>query len=262
MGDYYFVGTMLPTLSFEGKPEITFAEFSSLLSANLSEKDLDKTIAIRRFYDVLNLRALWLGEEFNPNGLLTPLELEEALVAREGLPSYVYDFIEAYTKKEDRMHYFPLLFAQLHQEGTKTKDPFLVAYLAFERGLRLVMTAFRAKKLKRDIAVELQYEDPEEDLIAQILAQENAQTYEPPEKYHELKELFDRYGNDPLSLQKEIDAYRFQKVEELVDPADTFSIERILAYLIQLMIVEKWNELDKIKGMQIVDTLLFTGTSS
>ena len=38
--------------------------------------------------------------------------------------------------------------------------------------------------------------------------------------------------------------------------ADTFSIERILAYLVQYMIVEKWFELDKDKGNQIVDRIL------
>jgi len=38
--------------------------------------------------------------------------------------------------------------------------------------------------------------------------------------------------------------------------ADTFSIERILAYLVQYMIVDKWTDLDKDKGNQIVDRII------
>jgi hypothetical protein len=62
-----------------------------------------------------------------------------------------------------------------------------------------------------------------------------------------------------MALQKALDQYRFDMVENLVDMADTFSIERILAYLVQYMIVEKWSELDKDKGIQIVDTIIREG---
>jgi len=57
-------------------------------------------------------------------------------------------------------------------------------------------------------------------------------------------------------LQKAIDHYRFEKIEDFVDMGDVFSIKRILAYFIQLMIVEKWFELDKEKGMRIVETIV------
>ena len=131
-----------------------------------------------------------------------------------------------------------------------------MSYLNFERELRLVMAAFRAKKLRYDLSVELQYEDPEEELIAQLLAQRDAKTFEPPEKYQEIKTIFEKEGDHPLALQKAIDQYRFEKIENLIDMADIFSIERILAYLLQFIIIEKWFELDKDKGIDIVDTIL------
>jgi Protein of unknown function (DUF2764) len=258
MKKYYFIGTMLPSLSFDEPPEISFAELEVLLRENLSQNDYEKTAAIRQFFDILNLRLFWLGEELDPKGDLSPQALEEALISRVGLPDYVYDFVDTYPKIEDRIHHFPFLLSRFFQsvETDTLKDPFLRRYLAFERELRLVMTAFRAKKLKRDLSYELQYENPEEEIIAQILAQQDAKTYEPPEKYQDLKALFDKYGDDPLALQKAIDEYRFAAVENFVDMADTFSIERILAYFIQFIIVEKWFQLDKAKGMQMIDTLV------
>jgi hypothetical protein len=255
MAKYYFVGTLLPTLSFDAPPEISFAELELLLRNNLTTKDFEKTLELRRFYDILNLRNLWLEEPLDPRGELSAYEMGEALVSRGGFPDYVYEFVDRYPKKEDRILQFPFLLAKFFQGSSSLKDPFLRNYLSFERELRLVMTAFRAKKLGRDLSVEFQYENPEEDLIAQLLAQQDAKTFEPPEKYKEIKVLFDKYGDDPLALQKAIDQYRFETVENFVDMADVFSIDRILAYLVQFMIVEKWFELDKEKGIKIVESI-------
>lgn len=256
MTKYYFVGTLLPTLSFDSAPEMSFDQLKVILRDNLMKKDYEKTLVIRRFFDILNLRAMWLGEEFDPRGELTSLELSEALVNRTGLPNEVYEFVDRYPKDEDKIRHFPWLLAKTFQNVEYLNDPFLRRYFKFERELRLVLTAFRAKKLGRDLNLELQYEDPEEELIAQLLAQQDTKTYEPPEKFKDLKALFDKLGDQPLALQKAIDEYRFETVENFVDMADTFSIERILAYFIQLLIIEKWFELDKDKGIQIVNTIV------
>ena len=42
----------------------------------------------------------------------------------------------------------------------------------------------------------------------------------------------------------------------MVDMSDTFSVERLLAYLMQLILVEKWFELDIDKGKEIVDIIV------
>lgn len=256
MPHYYFVGARLPSLSLEAPPDINFSTLNTLLKDNLSQRDYDKTKVMRLFYDILNLRALWAEEELDPRGELNGLELEEALINNVGLPDYVFDFLARHHTLEDRLHHFPYLVAKFFKAAEQEQDPFLREYFKFERELRLVMTGFRAKKLGRDLSVELQYEDPEEDLIAQLLAQKDAKVFEPPDKYAELKVLFDQYGDDPLKLQKALDEYRFNYIDQLVDMSDAFSIERILAYMAQLIIIEKWFELDKKKGMEIVDLIV------
>lgn len=255
MANYYYIGTYLTPLSFSMKPEISFHELDTLLHDQLTEKDYGKTLVIRRFFDLLNLRAFWLREELDPRGEMTSVELEEALMGRVGLPDYVYDYLDAYPHLPDRIRHFPLLLAKFFQTGENLNDPFLHNYFNLERELRLVMTGFRAKKLGRDLSVELQYENPEEELIAQLLAEKDAKAFEPPEKFEELKVLFEKEGDHPLALEKGLDLYRFEKIENLVDMADQFSIHRILAYMTQLILVEKWFELDEKKGKQIVETI-------
>lgn len=244
---YYFVGTFLPTLIFGEHPEISLSELDVLFRDNLSEGDYKKIQTIRQFYDLLNLRLFWLEQEIDLRGDMSSMELEEALITRSGFPSYVFDFIDRYPKKEDRIHHFPHLVAQFFK-GNGNLNPFSRKYLKFEREIRLIMTAFRAKKLGRDLSVEFQYEDPEEDLIAQLLAQKDAPAIEIPEEYQELKVIFDRWRDRPLDLQKALDEYRFNKVDSLVEMADVFSMERLMAYFIQFLILQKWAEMDSEKG--------------
>lgn len=256
MAQYYFVGTLLPALSLESVPEITFGELDRLFRDNLSERDYEKVLAIRRFYDILNIRSFWLEEKLDARGEMDPLELGEAIASRVGIPDYVHEFINRYPKTEDRLHHFPSLLAHFFQSGAKLKDSFLRQYFMFERELRLITTAYRARKLGRNLSTEFQYENPEEDLIAQLLAQQDAINYELPEKYNALIDIFEKYGDQPLALKKALDRYRFETIESFVDMADDFSIERMLAYFCQLLIVEQWVEMDKTKGIQIVEAII------
>ena len=59
-----------------------------------------------------------------------------------------------------------------------------------------------------------------------------------------------------LALEKALDEYRFETIDSFVDMADVFSIERMLAYFVQFLIVEKWFEMDKAKGdIEIVESV-------
>ena len=257
MTKYYYIGTILPSLSFEVEPEISLIEFDRLLRDNLTQSDYRKTSALRRIYDTLNLRAFWLGEELDPWGNYNAVELEEAIVSQQGLPDSIYEFLEAHEKKDDRLRYFPSLLAQAFREEIENHPKgFIHDYLSFEREWRLVFTGFRAKKLGRDLSVELQYENPEEELIAQMLAQKDAKTFEPPEKYQALKAIFDRYADEPLELERALDEYRFNYIDSLIELSDSFSMDRILAYMSQLIILQKWFALDKEKGLKIVDIIV------
>lgn len=256
MANYYYLGTVLPSLSFEEPPEISFDEFVQLLQINLTANDYEKTLVLRRLYDILNLQAFWMGEPLYSQGQFDETELEDALVSQVGLPDYVYDFLLRHESKSDRLRHFPSLLSTAFVTESQKGEGFLRDYLKFEREWRLVFAGFRAKKLGRDLAVELQYEDPNDELVAQILSQKDAKAYDPPERYQDLKVLFDEYGDDPLALQQQLALYRFKHIESMIRMDDVFSINRILAYMAQLMIVEEWFALDQNKGMEIVDKIV------
>ena len=118
-----------------------------------------------------------------------------------------------------------------------------------------MLLGFRAKKLGRNLASELQYEDPEDPIVAQLMAQRDAKQYEPPEGFEDLKTVFKTYENDPLGLYKALATYRFNHIEDMLG-VEIFSTDRLLGYAIQLILVQKWLELDQDKGTQIIDKLV------
>ncbi len=251
MARYYFLATALPPLSLKVMPEITFKEFRDYVSMNLTAKDLEKFLLLLEPIDLYNIKALWLGLPIDDRGTKTSKELEEALLVRDGLPEYVTDFLDAYESVTDRLRYFPSLYASMYrQEGKR----FLAKYYAFEREVRLVLTALRAKKAGRDILRELQFEDPQDPVIAQILAQKDAPDYTPPMEYEDLKAIFIENSSDPRKLSEAVLKYRFEKIGEW-EENEHFTLDRILAYAARLLILESSFFLDQEKASMAVEEL-------
>ena len=254
MGEYYFVNAALPPLSFGQKPELSFHELKEMLHENLSASDLKKVGYLLRPIDLANIRAFWMGIPMDVKGNYTPKELEEVLLVKDPLPEYLIDFLDRYDTTEQRLHYFSSLYVSLYRDTQEKLDGFLFQYYMFEREVRLVLAALRAKKMKRDVVRELQFEDPTDTIVTDILAQKDSPDYTPPQEYEDLKELFVRHADNPKALQRAVLEYRFAKYEELTEN-QFFSLDRILSYLARLMIVESWDSLDAEKGKALIEDL-------
>lgn len=253
MGNYYYLAASLPPLELGGKPDISSVELKNRLLINLSKEDWEKTVIFRRFIDIQNIRALFLEEPIDPRGNLNEKELDEALLLHDLLPMYIFDFLDRYETVAEKLRNFSGLIALYFSQEILQQKGFLARYLRFEREWRLVFVGLRAKLLGRDVVRELQFEDPTDPIVAQILAQKDADEYEPPIEYRELKEIFQSCSSDPWELHKAIAAWRFHVIEELVD-SPLFSFDWILSYLARLIIIEDWNELDEERGIMILDT--------
>lgn len=259
MTEYYYVGSALPELQIGHPPEVSSREFIRLCQENLTDADLEKLGVYRRLYDMENILAFWKKEELDSRSNYNANDLEDALFTREGLPDYVYDYLEKYETREERIRRFPELMAAYFRHELERSTGFLHELLKFEREWRLVFAGFRAKELEKDLANELQFEDPEDELVAQILAQKDAKQYEPPARYSDLKALFEQHRQNPLELHQALCEYRFTKIAKLYG-LDVFTMHRLLGYFVQLTIVEKWMELDRQKGLEIVDTIVKEAT--
>ena len=258
MGNYYFLAPSLPPLVLRDRPEITFEELKVRLAANLDKGDKKLADLLMRFTDICNIRHLFTEEPIDPRGTLSEKQLDEALLVRSGLPDYVFDFLDQFEKTQDRIRQFSALLARFFQEEIPHLNGFLKKYFTFEREWRLVLVGLRSKQMGRDVARELQFEDFADPFVAQILAQKDADRYEPPAEYSELSDLMTATYPDAWEQHKAFFEYRFKKVEEMVE-GSLFSIDVILAYMARLMLIEQYNELDEEKGRMILET--FTHSS-
>ncbi len=253
MGNYYYLANSLPPIEFPYRPEVSFVTLQDSLILNLSKEDQGKVRVLRLFVDLCNIRPLLQEEEIDPRGNLKEKELEEAILSETVFPEYVFDFLRKYESLADKLKAFPFLLAQFFQEEIPKQDCFLRTFFEFEREWRLVVLALRAKQLRRDFLKELQFEDVHDPFVMQILAQKDSETYDPPIEYQEIRDLLHSCGPDPWQQNKSLCSYRFYKIQEMVSDRQ-FSIEWILAYLAELMILEYWNELDEAKGRAILNT--------
>ncbi len=255
MSNYYFLSSLLPALSIGEPSPLPFNELEDLLEYNLSKDDYEKVVVLRRMIDIENIRQLWRENPVDIRGNLSDKELEESLLVGEGLPNYVYRFLERYHSIEERLHYFSHLVRDFYVREITVHTGFLQQYMTFEREWRLVMLGFRAKQLGKDVSSELQFEDPYDTIVAQIIAQKDSKRYDPPERYGDLKALFEELYDKPLKLHKALNKYRFQYVGKMIE-GDFFSIDRVFGFFAQFLIVEKWIELDEQEGKVIINNVL------
>lgn len=259
MTEYYFLASLLPPLEIGHVPALGFKELKVLLETNLTAPDKVYVRKLLRLIDLENLRAYWAKEPFDPRGNVQEDQMEQALLnvqwpVGEEFPYYLQDFLSKYHSVEDRLVHFPLLMTLFFEYEIENEKGFIREFFTFQREMRLVMLGFRAKKLGRQVAAELQYEDVSDPIVAQILAQKDAKTYEPPFEYNELKPIFEEFSESPLELYKAIYTYQFNHIIELWG-GEIFTLDRILNYLARLILVERWLELDIQKGIQVVDMI-------
>lgn len=255
MANYYFLAASLPPLVLGEKPDLTFDELICRADINLEKRDLEKTVVFRRFIDLMNIRALLLEDGIDSRGNLSEKELDQALLLKEGLPEYVFEFLDKFESPQQKLRFFPGLMAAYYREEIVGQSGFLKDYLEFERSWRLVLLGIKAKELGRDLTEELQFEDLKDPLVMDLLAQKDSFTYDPPPEFVSLKEKYLACGPDPFMQFKEVAKWRFQQIEELVEEP-LFSIDWILSYMARLLIVEQWNELDPAKGEIILEAFV------
>lgn len=254
MASYYFLTSLFPSIEIGHTPSLHFEELAALMADRLENVDYAKFLRMRYLLDLENLRSYLQGQALDPLAALNQdWQIEQNLRFATHFDQEVFDFLAQYHQREDRLKHFSKLFALFFQREISVQDGFLQKYFRFEREMRLCLLGFRAKSLKRNLLQELQYEDPHDRFIAQMLAQKDATQFEPPFEYEDLKHIYHSKSNEPFAFHKALCEYRFEKIRDL-EAGLFFSIDKVLGFVARLMIVETWLRMDEKKGLSIVET--------
>ncbi|MBM3201185.1 MAG: DUF2764 family protein [Chlamydiae bacterium] len=252
---HYYLYTSLPPLEIQAKPETTFSNVLDSYLANLSKEDQKKLRVIQLFVDLTNIYAFITEGRWNAKGTLSRAELKEALEGGEYFPQYVYDFFDRYEDINDQKRFFSKILIEFFQYEKDKHEGFLKEFIQFERQLRLVLLAYRSKKIHVDLAKELQFEDLADPLVMDILARKDAAHVEFPYEFRDLKVVIEQAGLNPLRQHFAILKYRFAHYAHFVEQTP-FSLDSLLAYFVQFTILDEYYGLSAEEGKQFLDSIL------
>lgn len=254
---HYFLYNFLPPLEIQTRPDIAFSQLLDSYNVNLTRQEKEKLRVIQLFTDLNNIYAHLTGGRWNSKGTLTQEELKERLEKGEDLPPYVLDFFAKYDNPKDQKRFFSEILVEYFQSEKGKHEGFIKEFLRFERELRLLLIAYRSKKIHADIIEELQFEDLNDPLVFDIIARKDAAQYEFPFEYRDLKPAIEQAGRNPLKQHFAILKYRFNHYNRFLEEAP-FSLDSLLAYFVQHMILDDYYGLSKEEGKQFLDSILET----
>ena len=256
MNKYYFLLCSLPSVNIGAKPFVSFVELENYLDWNLTEADKKVLYSFKQYIDIKNLKNMWMDRGIDSRGNLDEKTIHEISLTEDFIPGYVLDYLKKYISIDERINNFSLLEMEFFKyEIENPKSDFLHRYFSFERETRLILTALRAKTLKIDISKELEGEDKKDPLVDNILSEKEAKVYTPPKEYEKLRDIYLKSQDNPKELYKSFLEYCFNKYGDFSEK-DPFTIDQILGYLANLILVEDFYYLDQEKGKLVVDSLL------
>lgn len=133
-----------------------------------------------------------------------------------------------------------ILKAVLLDEPIASPCPLCAAWNNIETQLRNAVAKHRGQKLGIDFKEYLQPHDGFSGTIETLVTDAFTST-------------------DPVELEEALDRARWSLAEELIGE-EAFGFEKILAYGIQLKIVERWNQMDVSAGKEAIEAVITANT--
>ncbi len=254
MSHFFYTASSLPQLYCGVQPEITFFHLLEVLEENLSSKEFERVNEIREFLDVLNIKRLLKGQAIDNRGVKTEKELDRCVVECEGFHSAVLEFLYTYESREERLKHFTELLSSYLVAKSEETSGFTRKYFYYERLLRLSLVGYRCAKRGGDIVEELKFEDPRDPFVASLIAQKDTTHFEFPFELEELTEQLVQARN-PIDEYRVLFEHQFAFAEG-EGQNSVFSLDYLLAYLVQLIAVENWEATSEETGKGIIEGMV------
>ena len=264
MGKYYYLVSGLPDISLDdGKLAYTVADFRAEMEATLSAKDQKLIDLFFLKYDNANLLACLKEPDtpLDPRGRVTreafetvykALKEEEKPLKDEAIPAYHVTFLQRYLAEEQseqkgekaQVSWEDQLAALYYEEAMKASNPFVAGWFELNLNINNVLTAITCRKYGFDKSLYIVGHNE----IAEQIRTSNARDFGLSDAVEYLPEL-QRIAEetDLYARERKIDLLKWKWLEDQTF-FKTFDMERVFAYLLQLEMIERWVNLDKVRG--------------
>jgi len=244
--NYYYLIAGLPDILLEQKKfPFTLIELKQELKYHLHPNDYRLVEFLFLQYDNINfLNILEKKEaEFNPLGNYSESFFIDEIKEPEKLPGYMKKFLEAYREENP-------IYPNLSPENQLTwlyfdymleqKNEFLKEWFTALRNVNNIFAIYNSRKFGLDIEKQMigNYD------LTEAAKKTMAKDFGLANEFTHIDEIIGIYeNNDILEQEISIDLLKWKYLNNL-NTFNYFTIEPILAFVIEFMMVERWAKLD------------------
>ncbi len=257
---YYYLVAGLPDLLLdEGRQKGTLAFFKSEFENNLDGEDYDLVKLLFLKYDNDNLINL-LAQKYRgfieyanyPRDVLE----EEMKQPDDRILPYLSHFIEKFKADEHAIEgasWETELENDFYDYLLTSQNDFLRDWFTFEMNLRNVTTGLACRDHEMDADTEL----IGDNAIAHQIKRSNAGDFGLAQEFPEVEKILSIWQTSLTLTEREkaLDQVRWDWIEDRTF-FHYFTIERLLAFLLRLEMVERWMQLDEESGKKMFEKLL------
>lgn len=257
--DYFYLVAGLPDLLLdESRTKTSTAELRQEARVQLHPTDYKLLSVLFLKYDNANLLRLLQKKSFgfNESGIYDRDFLEEQVKEPDSrLHEYMRRFIVEY-KNRDRdnpdVSWENILEAYYYDFLLSLDNDFARKFFELELNLNNITTALNCRKY--DVPVENQMIGYNH--VVQGVLRSNARDFGLGQDFPEIEKILAAWEHDNmLDREKELDMFRWNWIDDQTF-FHYFTVEKVIAYMLQLQMVERWMELDPKQGEEMFRKLL------
>ena len=251
--NYYCLIAGLPEIGWEDrKLTLSVAHFRELAQQNLHKRDMELLELFLLPADHEQLLRLLSKKSPDPTlqTVYSVKQLEDEITepAASLLP-YLNRFVEDFKKEHFQYDVAPenVLSWMYYDYLSRSRNKFVRAYAEFSLNVKNLVTALNCRKYKKEIAKEI----IGDHAFARSLRTSNSKDFGLALDYPYVEKVIALMGNTNLvERERGLDLLRWNFIEESV-VFEYFSVEKVLSFLLQLMIVERWSTMSSDSGRKV-----------
>ena len=247
---YYFLVSYLPEIHPDDrKLKYRLADLFDEKS-QIAPEDWEDVELLLLAGDILQIEKLLSGKDTAVEFTLYGRDFwKEQIKSPKEVPEWMSEFFEDLSARGFSARHLDRLYRDYFDfAAQKATNPFLRAYLLFERDLRNILSAVRAR---RKGLPPVEYLVGDSDLV-DLLGRSSAEDFGVRKDYDWIEQI--QEAESPPDIEQTVQRIRWETVDAMIEP-NQFEFDVILAYLVKLQILERNLALSKEQGLDIVKRL-------
>ncbi len=262
--NYYYLISGLPELTPDDrKISFTSTELKEQLKINLTEKDFELAKLFYLPFDHINLLEAFFEESDNwdERGNFTREQVSQITDKKQfdtlnldEYPAYMQDFLSLMYSEEapaDKVEASRLLSEKYYTFLEAINNDFAQKVAQYQRNVSNIITALNGRKFELDVSKNLIGNDE----VVEALEKSHASDFGLSSEVHYIEDILQIYDTSNITQREyKLDMHTWKFLDDATF-FNYFTVEKVIAFVQKLFIVERWYDLDEEKGKEMFEKI-------